>query len=76
MLLPATTHRWQLVVEAGDDQVKESVSLTQKWSKPVSSVPCTRLQMDQSGRFLAVGGSDGAVTVLDTATCSKVVAVR
>jgi hypothetical protein len=38
----------------------------------VTGVPCTLLRMDASGEYLAVGASDGAVTVFATKQLSRV----
>lgn len=38
----------------------------------VTGVPCTLLRMDRSGLYLAVGGSDGIVTVFATETFTRV----
>lgn len=38
----------------------------------VTGVPCTLLKMDRSGLYLAVGGSDGIVTVFATETLTRV----
>ena len=38
----------------------------------VTGVPCTRMCMDNSGEFLAVGASDGAITVFATQDLRRV----
>jgi hypothetical protein len=38
----------------------------------VTGVPCTLMRMDASGEYLAVGASDGAVTVFTTKQLSRV----
>lgn len=46
--------------------VSDEVGCRMLWSQRVCSVPCTRLRVDDSGAFVAVGASDGSVVVLDT----------
>lgn len=38
----------------------------------VTGVPCTLMRMDSAGEFLAVGASDGAVTVFAAETLRRV----
>lgn len=38
----------------------------------VTGVPCTAMSMDSEGEYLAVGASDGAITVFATRTFSRV----
>lgn len=38
----------------------------------VSKIPCTKLKISDNGRYLAVGASDGAVSVLATEKLRKV----
>lgn len=41
-------------------------------SKPIGKVPCTKLCQSLDGQYLAVGGSDGRVTVVDSDSLAEV----
>jgi len=58
--------RWELQMTA------KSLKVAPRQVALVTGVPCTLLRMDRSGLYLAVGGSDGIVTVFATETFTRV----
>jgi len=58
-----TTHvvKWTIEVEAED----EISSITPNKHAVASKSPCTSLKIDETGQYLAIGGSDGNITVFD-----------
>lgn len=54
-----------------DERITElSVKLLQK--KMVAKVPCTRLRISDDGQYLAVGCSDGSVSICSTRSLSQI----
>jgi hypothetical protein len=66
LIVCCNVHRWALQNgKSGLKVVPDRVAL-------VTGVPCTLMRMDADGAYLAVGASDGAVTVFATQTFSRV----
>lgn len=58
--------RWDVVKKESDEGI--SVNVVPTKVKQIGTVPLTRLAISQDGQCIAVGGSDGKVTLLDCDT--------
>ena len=67
--------RWELRKEQNKGEGKSkavTLKVVPAQVALVTGVPCTLLRMDSVGEFIAVGASDGAVTVFNSSDLSRV----